>query len=135
MRNISDRNQKISYESGYWIFCPWGIPYKTGYWFFSLKEFLIKLVTEFFQKYSCTRAAKIQYLISQNKTPSVNNPLPVFYEKSSRQNREKILDFFLFLGGKTQKTCIKKGWVNTPPLFLGRVGLFDRGCFISRDKV
>ena len=47
---------------------------------------------------------------------------PPFFTKNSR-------------GGKTQKTCIKKGWVNNPPPFLGRVGLFDRGCFISRDKV
>ena len=43
--------------------------------------------------------------------------------------------FFLFLGGNSQKLWIQKRWVNNPPPFLGRVGLFDRGCFISRHKV
>ena len=75
------------------------------------------------------------YLISQNKTPRVNNPPPFFTKNSRGEAARKFWAFFLFLGGKTQKICIKKGWVNTPPLFLGRVGLFDRGCFISRDKV
>ena len=67
----------------------------------------------------------IVYRISQNKTPMVNTP-PFF---------TKNWAFFLFLGKKIQKICIKKGWVSNPFPFLGRVGLFDKGCFILRDKV
>ena len=51
---------------------------------------------------------------------------PPFYEKFSRRSREKILGFFLISRLEISKNMYSKKV---------RVGLFDRGCFISRDKV
>ena len=71
--------------------------------------------------------------MSQNKTPVVNN-LPFFRKNSRGEAARKFWAFFLFLGENSQKIWIQKRCLNNPP-FLGRVGLFDRGCFISRHKV
>ena len=74
-------------------------------------------------------------LISQNKTPKVNN-IPFLRNTLAAKPQEKFGLFSYFLhGGKSQKTCIQKRWKNNPTPFFRSSGPFYSGCFISRDKV
>ena len=67
------------------------------------------------------------------KHPSLITPL--FLGKIlAAKPRENFGLFSYFLVENLKKYGFKKGGLITPP-FLGRVGLFDRGCFISRHKV